>query len=89
MSLVNTYAWWDGFRNKYPTRYQKEVRNIIHDIEFELDGTCACEDNKSVILELEAFVRAFPNAMITPRLRERLDQIRQGKSDMREHCHSG
>ena len=89
LSLVNTYALWDGYRNKYPARYQKEVRDFIHDIEFELDGTCACKDYKSVTIELETFIRKFPQAKITARLRERLDQIRQGKSDMGEHCHSG
>ncbi|MDD5058852.1 MAG: NHL repeat-containing protein [Sideroxydans sp.] len=89
LSLVNTYALWDGYRNKYPTRYQNEVRNLIHDIEFELDGTCACNDLKSVTLELETFIRKFPHAKIAARLRERLAQIRHGKSDMREHCQPG
>lgn len=76
------YSGCTRYRNKYPTRYQREVRSLIHDVEFDLDGPCACNDYKSVTLELEAFIRKFPQAKFTARLRERLDHIRQGKSDI-------
>jgi hypothetical protein len=89
-NLVNTYELWDAYKNKYPTRYTDEVRNIIHDVEFSLeDATCACGDKKSAILEFETFIRAFPNSKSSTRLRERINQITQGKSNLREHCISG
>lgn len=90
MSLVDTFTLWDTYRKKHPTRYQKEVNKFIDDVESELvGGTCACEDHKSATLEFEAFIRAYPRSKIVTRLSERVNQIHQGKSDIREHCHSG
>lgn len=90
MSLVDTYTLWNAYSNKYPTRYQKEVMNFIREVEDDLaEGTCACDDKKSGLREFEAFIRRHPRAKIATRLRERVNQIRQGKNDIREHCHSG
>lgn len=89
MSLVHTYSIWDNYKKKYPARYKTDVDKFIHDVESEFEGTCACDDIASVIKELEAFIQAFPHAKITTRLRERVNQIRQGKGDIREHCLPG
>jgi hypothetical protein len=90
MSLVDTYTLWDTYSKKYPTRYPKEVMSFIRDIEDDLtESTCACDDKESVLREFETFIRAFPRARITARLREKVNQIHQGKSDIREHCLSG
>jgi hypothetical protein len=90
MDLVNTYTLWNTYSNKYPTRYKKEVMNFIQEVEDDLTGgTCACDDKDSGLRELEAFIRAYPRAKITTRLREKVNQIHQGKSDIREHCLSG
>jgi hypothetical protein len=90
MSLVDTYTLWDTYSNKYPTRYSKEVMSFIRDIEDALtEWTCACDDKESVTRELKAFIQKFPSAKISKRLRERVDQIHQGKSKIREHCLSG
>lgn len=85
--MVDSYRQWVKYNNKYPTRYTKDVMNHIRDIEEDFsDGTCACDDKKSVLREFEAFAQAFPLSKITPRVRERIHQIQQGKSDIREHC---
>jgi hypothetical protein len=90
MSLVDSYVLWDAFSKKYPTRYQGEVKRFVNDIEFDLgSGTCACGDKKSAIAEFENFVRVFPNGKLSARVRERINQISQGMSDIREQCHSG
>ena len=90
MSLVDIYALWDTYSKKYPTRYPKEVKRFIHDVEGELTGGgCACDDKESTLREFEAFIRAYPRAKIATRLSERVNQIHQGKSEIREHCHSG
>lgn len=90
LSLVDTYKVWDTYREKYPTRYPQEVTKFVRDIEDDLtEGTCACDDKEAVLREFAAFGRAFPRAKISVRLREKFDQIRQGKSDIREHCVSG
>lgn len=89
-SLVDAYARWDTYRKKYPARYAEEVTNFIVEIEDYLaSGTCACADKQSVVRELKAFIRAFPGAGIAPRIKERINEIRRGKSDVREHCQSG
>ena len=90
MSLVDCYARWVAYDKKYPNRYASEVKNFLRDIEDVLaTGTCACEGKEAVLRELEAFVRAFPSARITMLVRERMNQIREGKSDIRFHCISG
>ena len=84
MSLVDTYARWDAYSKKYPTRYPKEVMNFIRNVEDDLsDGTCSCNDKKSAVQEFNAYIQAFPRAKIAARLHERVDQIQQGKSDIR------
>jgi hypothetical protein len=90
MSLVDSYKQWDAYGNKYANRYANEVKDFIRDIEEELtNGTCACEGKEAVLREFAAFIRAFPRSRITTRVRERIRQIQEGKSDMRWHCISG
>lgn len=89
MSLVDTYKRWSTFSNRYPTRYKKEAAKFIRDVEEDLDGTCACYDKESVIREFDAFILAFPRSKIATRLRERIDQIHRGQSNIREDCISG
>lgn len=90
MSLLETYTLWDAYMNKYPSRYADEVHSILGDVRSDLStGTCACDSAKLAIDEFEAFIQAHPNAEITSRLRERVNQYKQGKSDLREHCISG
>lgn len=87
LSMVDSYSQWIKYRNKYPTRYQKEVTNLIRNIEDDItSGTCACDDKKSALREFEAFIAAFPHEKIAARIRERIEQIHKGKSDIRENC---
>lgn len=87
LSMVDSYTQWITYSKKYPTRYPKEVMNFIRDVEEDLTGgTCACDDKESALREFEAFIRAFPNAKISTRVSERINQIHQGKSDIRESC---
>jgi len=87
LTMVDSYKQWVTYNKKYPTRYPEEVRNFIRDIEEELTGgTCACDDKESALREFEAFIQAFPHSKITTRIHERINQIHQGKSDIREHC---
>ena len=87
LSMVDSYTQWIKYGNKFPTRYSKEVMNYIRNIEEDItSGTCACDDKESALREFEAFIRAFPQARIATRVRERIDQIHQGKSDIRANC---
>ena len=85
LSMVDSYTQWITYSKKYPTRYPKEVMNFICRGR-SYRGTCACDDKESALREFEAFIRAFPNAKISTRVSERINQIHQGKSDIRESC---
>lgn len=90
LSLVDTYKAWDAYGRKYPTRYAQEAGQFLRDVEETLTGgVCACDDKEGALREFTAFIRAFPRAKITPRLRARVDQLHQGKSDIRAQCVSG
>lgn len=90
LGLVNSYQLWDSYNKKYPARYPNEVMSFKRAVEIDLaDGACACEGKESALREFNAFIRAFPGARISARIRERINLIEQGKSEIREHCISG
>jgi hypothetical protein len=90
LGLVHSYQLWDGYSKKYPTRYPNEVMNLKRDVEEDLtEGTCACEGKETALREFNAFIQTFPNAKISARIRERINQIEQGKAGIREYCISG
>ncbi len=69
---------------------KKEVQKIIRNLEYDLtEGTCACGGVEEVVQEFQAFVRVFPHSILAKRLRERIDQIKKGKSDIRWMCING
>lgn len=88
--LTGLYRRWLDFRTTYPDAYTTEAQGELDSMEVELrGGTCACEDQKAVSAGLEAFTRAFPDLPITPKIRERIEGIKNGKSHIRFNCHSG
>ena len=87
LSMVDSFSQWKNYSQKYPNRYQKEVLNSLKEIEDDItSGTCACGDKQSALREFEAFVKLYPNEKITKRIRERVEQIHRGESDIRENC---
>jgi len=87
LGMVDSYNQWIKYGNKYPARYSKDVKSQIRNIEDDITGgTCACDDKTSALREFEAFILAFPSAKIAERVRERINQINLGKSDIRENC---
>lgn len=90
LTLVEAYTRWTAFRQQFPKHYITEVAQFIGDIEDTLlEETCACEGPESVLEELSAFVKAFPDATVTLRVRERLAQVQQGTSDFQFKCVGG
>jgi hypothetical protein len=51
--------------------------------------TCACGKKAQVLAGFSAFIRAFPDAAITPQVKARLEALQAGKSDMRYDCQGG
>jgi hypothetical protein len=88
--LVATFAVWQAFVTRYPRRYAVWANDELREIEDVVtSSTCACGDQESVLRELREFVKRFPLAPVTQRVRERLETIQSGAGGIRYHCVSG
>jgi hypothetical protein len=88
--LTDLYRGWLTFRTAYPDDYAPEAQGEIDSIETELrSGICSCENAKKTAAGLQTFVDAFPDLPITPKIKNRIVQIRSGKSSFRFNCHAG
>jgi hypothetical protein len=88
--LVATFAVWQAFVTRYPRRYAAWANDELRKIEDEVTSSiCACGEQESVLKELREFVKCFPRAPVTPRVRERLETIQSGAGGIRYHCVSG
>ena len=87
--MVDIYRGWLTFRTTYPEDYADEAQGEIDSLETELlSGICSCEDAGKTASGLQAFVKAFPDLPITPKIKARIAKIRSGKSSFRFNCRS-
>lgn len=88
--LVKRYGGWLAFQSTHPHAYSTVVREELAAIESEVSqSTCACGTRSGVLRELERFARTFPDAAVTPRVRNRIRAIRASSSPIRFNCQSG
>jgi len=88
--LVERYGGWLLFRSSYPGRYSETVGSEIEAIEREMtEGSCACGTQEEFVRELAKFAERFPVSPATPKIRERIQEIRQGRATVRFHCAPG
>lgn len=88
--IADLYRGWITFRTEYPDDYASEAQGEIDSLESELlSGICACENVAKTAAGLRAFVDAFPDLPITPKIKTRIAQLRSGKSSFRFNCHAG
>ena len=88
--MVDLYRGWMTFRTTYPDAYAAEAQGEIDSLESELlSGICACENAEKTAAGLQAFVHAFPDLPIAPKIKKRIAQIRSGKSSFRFNCRAG
>jgi hypothetical protein len=86
--MVDLYRGWMTFRTTYPDDYASESQGEIDSLETELlSGICTCENAEKTAAGLQAFVKAFPDLPITPKIKTRIARIRSGKSSFRFNCH--
>lgn len=85
--MVDLYRGWLTFRTTYPDDYASEAQGEIDSLESELlSGICTCENAEKTAAGLQAFVDAFPDLPITPKIKGRIAGIRSGKSSFRFNC---
>ena len=88
--MVDLYRGWMTFRTAYPDDYTSEAQGEIDSLESELlSGICTCDDAGKTAAGLQAFVKAFPDLPITPKIKTRIARIKSGKSSFRFNCHAG
>ncbi len=87
--MIDLYRGWMTFRTTYPDNYASEAQGEIDSLESELlSGICTCDNADKTAAGLQAFVKAFPDLPITPKIKTRIARIRSGKSSFRFNCHS-
>jgi len=88
--MVDLYRGWLTFRTTYPDAYASEAQGEIDSLETELlTGICTCENAEQTASGLQAFVKAFPDLPITPKIKDRIARIHSNKSSFRFSCHTG
>jgi len=88
--MTGLYRGWLTFRTMYPDDYASEAQGEIDSLESELlSGICTCENAEKTAAGLQAFVDAFPDVPITPKIKTRIAQIRSSKSSFRFNCRAG
>jgi hypothetical protein len=87
--MIDLYRGWMTFRTTYPDAYASEAQGEIDSLEAELlSGICTCDNAEKTAGGLQAFVKAFPDLPITPKIKTRIARIHSGKSSFRFNCHS-
>ena len=87
LALVRAYESWSIYQQAYPHRYSAPVAKLLNDLQNELlEGSCACGSKEETLLELQEFVRTFPQASLTPKVQQRLRAIELDQSGIRFHC---
>ncbi|HYK64517.1 MAG TPA: hypothetical protein VEY94_06205 [Patescibacteria group bacterium] len=85
--MVELYRGWLTFRTSYPDAYATEAQGEIDSLESELlSGICACGGAEKTTAGLQAFVDAFPDLPITPKIKARIARIRSGNPGFRFNC---
>ncbi len=88
--MTELYRGWLAFRTKYPDDYANEAEGEIDSLDAELlSGICACGSAEQTAAGLQTFVDALPDLPMTPKLKDRIAQIRSGHSSFRFNCKSG
>ena len=90
MTLVEAYRVWLEFQRRFPDRYvngaKEETEAVLHEL---TQSTCACGNAAGVEQELEQFLRRFPESPARVRIDQRLQSLRNRRSDIRPNCTSG
>jgi len=88
--VVAAYAAWKRYLAQHPGRYRAWAKDGAGIVVTELTGAaCACEDRASAVRELQLFLDRFPRGDDAEMVRARLKELRDGKGELQEHCHSG
>jgi endonuclease/exonuclease/phosphatase (EEP) superfamily protein YafD len=85
--LVGLFGKWMGYKSAFPRAYVSSVDEFLKDIEYQLaEGIHSCYGQDKVLQELTAFLKTFPDAGISPRIRQRIQEIENNESNMKFNC---
>lgn len=81
--FAEIYDMWLRFQRRFPDRYADDVAQRLRSIEREVLHPAACESADEVVEAYREFLRVFPDAPPSTKIRERIDAIARGESGMR------
>ena len=77
------YGMWRAFQSRFPDHYKEEVRRELADIEENLLHTGAGEGPRQVAEAYREFIRSFPDAPVSNKVRLRIAEIDKGTTNLR------
>ncbi len=77
------YGMWHAFQSRFPDRYKEEVRRQLAGLEENLLHTGACEGPREVAEAYREFIRSFPDAPVSNKVRLRIAEIDKGTTNLR------
>jgi len=77
------YGMWRAFQSRFPDRYKEEVRRQLAGLEENLLHTGACEGPREVAEAYREFIRSFPDAPVSNKVRLRIAEIDKGTTNLR------
>ncbi len=77
------YGMWRAFQSRFPDHYKEEVRRELAGLEENLLHTGACEGPREVAEAYREFIRSFPDAPVSSKIRLRIPEIDNGTSNLR------
>lgn len=86
-TLPDRYRAWFAFARKHKSAYKPLlIEEIVRTEDEIMKSTCACEAQDLVRLALAELARDYPTGKITQRVRQRIQDIDRGVSDIRLNC---
>ena len=77
------YGMWRAFQSRFPDRYKEEVRRQLAGLEENLLHTGACGGPREVAEAYREFIRSFPDAPVSDKVRLRIAEIDKGTTNLR------
>ena len=77
------YGMWRAFQSRFPDRYKEEVRRQLAGLEENLLHTGACGGPREVAEAHREFIRSFPDAPVSDKVRLRIAEIDKGTTNLR------
>lgn len=81
------YTQWSAYAKQHPDAYTTFAQQTLRDLEEVVElGVCTCTDAEAVEKELRGFVKRFPQSTVVPKVKARLQELKDDPERRPVHC---